>query len=262
MPKHADDELEALFAGRTHHREILIDMVDTREGSRFGGQPPASLAAAPPRCPVCGGALQYVLTLAGDTLGEEIARGKAVSLLACREYACLMTSHALTEPSSTVLVTHDDAPRATRSSELDTVTEGRRLALGKLTPDPMRDGWVYTDASKLGGGPGFIQTWGPEEAEKAARYNRRFLFQWGSTSARAASSSVRTSSMEESYTYILGSTPSPGFPNSPTWSVSGRAHSGHAMLDRERLVLRLICRLHDRSMEDNRYEFRPAANGT
>jgi hypothetical protein len=179
MPKHADDEREPLFAGRTHHREILIDMVDTREGSRFGGQPPASLAAAPPRCPVCGGALQYVLTLAGDTLGDEIARGNAVSLLACREYACLMTSHALTEPSSTVLVTHDDTPRATRSSELDTVTEGRRLVLGKLTPDPMRDGWVYTDANKLGGGPGFIQTWGPEEAEKAERYNRRFLFQWG-----------------------------------------------------------------------------------
>ena len=28
MSKHADDELEALFAGRTHHRAILIGMVD------------------------------------------------------------------------------------------------------------------------------------------------------------------------------------------------------------------------------------------
>jgi len=181
MPNNADD-FASLFIERTHHRRILVDGGDTHEGSRVGGKPPAPLAATPPRCPVCSGPLRYVLTLAGDTLGEEIAHGKAVSLLACRDYDCLATSHKLTDPSSTVLVVHDDAPRAIQASELDTVTEGRKLTLGEATPDPIEDGYVTIDASKLGGRPGYVQAWGPKWEAKAAERGGGFFFQWSESS--------------------------------------------------------------------------------
>jgi len=174
------DQTGLLFRECTHHRPILVSLEDSDHGSRIGGRPPAPLATTPPVCPVCGGALRYVLTLAADTLGDAIAGGRAVSLLACRDYGCLVTSHGLTRPSSTVLVAHDDAPRATVASVIDTVTEGRRLVLGDAAADPTRDGWVETDASKLGGQPGYIQSWGPEEAEKAA--GAGFLFQWSENS--------------------------------------------------------------------------------
>ena len=135
---------------------------------------------------MCGGPLEYVLTLAGDTLGERVARGKAVSLLACRDIACRMNSHELVEKSSTVLLVHDDAPRAAEASELQTEFEGRRLITGPLTPDPLREGSVYTDASKIGGLPGYIQSWGDEEASKSRERGGEFLFQWSESSYASA----------------------------------------------------------------------------
>ena len=167
-----------LFIDRTHHREIIVALADRPDGSRVGGRPPAVLAAAMPVCPRCGGPLLYVLTLGGDTLGVALAQGRAISLLTCRDYKCRMTSHALVEPSAIILLPHDDSPRATAPSPLDAETEGCALVLGPATPDPVEDDWVSTDASKLGGRPGYIQSWGPEEAAKAEAAGGVFLFQW------------------------------------------------------------------------------------
>lgn len=144
----------------------------------MGGRPPAPLAAAPPRCPVCNGALEYVLTLAGDTLGERVARGKAVSLLACRDLGCSLDTQRSVEKSSTVLVVHDDAPRAAEAGELETEFEGRRLIVGPLKADPLRDGRVRIDASKIGGQPGYIQSWGDEQVAAYRARGGEFLLQW------------------------------------------------------------------------------------
>lgn len=170
--------LSALYIARAHHLPLLIDAVDTETGSRVGGRPPAPLAAAPPRCPVCRGPLEYLLTLAGDTLGERVTRGMAVSLLTCRDLVCRMGSHALVEKSATVLVVHDNAPRAAVAGELHTAFAGRRLIVGPLAADPLREGRVDTDASKIGGLPGFIQNWGDQEASKSRERRGEFLFQW------------------------------------------------------------------------------------
>ncbi len=178
----APDTLSALYIARTHHLPLLIDATDTETGSRVGGRPPAPLAAAPPRCPVCSGALEYVLTLAGDTLGERIARGKAVSLLACRNLGCSIGTQRNVERSSTVLIVHDDAPRAAESGELQTEFEGRRLITGLLEPDPLREGRVYTDASKVGGRPGFIQNWGDDQVAALRARGSEFLLQWSENS--------------------------------------------------------------------------------
>lgn len=178
----ATDTLSALYLARTHHLPLLIDATDSATGSRVGGNPPAPVAAAPPRCPVCGGALEYVLTLAGDTLGERVARGKAVSLLACRDLGCSIGTQRSVEKSSTVLVVHDDAPRATEAGELATEFEGRRLIVGPVEPDPLREGRVYTDASKIGGQPGYIQNWGDQEVAAYRERGGEFLLQWSENS--------------------------------------------------------------------------------
>lgn len=176
------DPLNALYIARTHHLPLLIDATDSETGSRVGGRPPAPLVAAPPRCPVCGGPLEYVLTLAADTLGERVARGKAVSLLACRDLGCSLGTQRSVERSSTVLVVHEDAPRAAESGELETEFEGRRLITGRLEPDPLREGHVYTDASKIGGLPGFIQNWGDKQVSAYRERGGEFLLQWSENS--------------------------------------------------------------------------------
>lgn len=180
----AKDTLDLIYVARTHHLPLSIDTADAETGSRVGGRPPAPLAAAPPRCPVCAGALEYVLTLAGDTLGVAVAKGRAVSLLTCRDIACRMKSHSIVEPSSLVLAVHDDAPRAAEGGELATDFEGRRLLAGPPEPDPLNEGMVYTDASKIGGMPGFIQRWGDKEASKSRARGGEFLFQWSENTYR------------------------------------------------------------------------------
>ena len=71
---------QSLFIDRTHHRRIRVAPADQQDGSRVGGRPPAVLASSMPACPLCGGPLLYVLTLGGDTLGPEVARGRTISL--------------------------------------------------------------------------------------------------------------------------------------------------------------------------------------
>lgn len=175
------DTRDALFLARTHHLPLVIDRADSATGSRVGGNPPAPIAAAPPRCPVCGGALEYVLTLAGDTLGERVAQGRAVSLLACRDIGCSIGTQRSVEKSSTVLVVHDDAPRAAEAGELATEFEGRRLIVGPLEEDPLEEGRVDTDASKIGGRPGYIQNWGDRQIAAYRERGGEFLFQWSET---------------------------------------------------------------------------------
>jgi hypothetical protein len=171
-------EYGPLFLDRSHHREIVVASLDSAAGSRIGGRPPAVVAAAPPTCPLCSGPLLYVLTLGADALGPEIAAGRELSLLVCRSYECRMQSHALVKLSALVLVTHEASPRAAMASALDAETEPRALVLGPPTPDPVEDDWVMTDAAKLGGRPGYIQSWGPEEAAKAEATGAVFLCQW------------------------------------------------------------------------------------
>lgn len=173
-----DDDARLLFLARTHHRPIVIGPEDAPTGSRVGGPPPVPLATAPPRCPRCGGPMLYMLTIAGDLLGERVARGRAVSMLCCRDFDCMWASHHVIEPSSLHLVAHDDAPRGEPGSELDTAFEGRRLLAGPIAEDPLRDGAVYTDAAKIGGGPGYIQGWGPSQGAVAEAGGRVFLLQW------------------------------------------------------------------------------------
>ena len=126
MPTDSD----ALFIDRAHHRKILVAPDDREYGSRVGGRPPAALAAAAPVCVRCGGPLLYVLTLGGDTLGPAVARGRALSLLTCRDYECRMQCHALVRPSAIVVLVHADTPRAAIPCVLDAETEGRALILG------------------------------------------------------------------------------------------------------------------------------------
>ena len=86
------------FSG-SQRAELWRGAQDRARGSRVGGRPPAVLAATAPSCPRCGGPLLYVLTLEGDVLGAAVARGRALSLLTCREYECRMQCHALVQPS-------------------------------------------------------------------------------------------------------------------------------------------------------------------
>lgn len=171
--------LEKMFVARTHHRRLVVATTDASTGSRVGGRPPASLAASPPRCPRCGGTLEYLLTLAGDVLGEAIAQGQVLSLLCCRDLLCRMISHMMIDVSSLVLVTHPDSSRAAEESELDSLSEGRRLTLGPIEEDPHDEtGRVAIDDSKLGGQPWYLLPWGEEEASKAHQRGGDFLLQW------------------------------------------------------------------------------------
>lgn len=177
--EHVENEPGALFLKRAQSRPLAVGPADAPVGSRVGGTPPAPLAAAPPECPACGGSTQYILTLAGDVLGEQVARGRAVSLLTCADVACRMKSHEIVEPSSLLLVVHDDAPRAAPGSSLDSAFEGRRLVLRELTENEESRS---SDESKVGGLPGYLQPWGDEEAAKARADGADFLFQWSEVS--------------------------------------------------------------------------------
>ena len=197
------DGYHQLFVARTHHRPIAVDQGDRATGSRLGGRPPLPLAKKPPRCPICKGALQYVLTLAADTLGAAIAGERALSLLTCRDFGCRQGSHELAYPSPTLLVAHPDEARAETASELDPDCEGRALSMGELTIDPLQNGEVYTDASKLGGGPGYIQGWGDQEAQKARARGAEFLFQWSENSLAAAHVEIDEAPFANGVVYVF-----------------------------------------------------------
>ena len=171
-------DLENLFAKRTHHRRLLVDDADAAVGSRLGARPPACLASSVPKCPRCGGALQYQFTLAPDVLGAEISGGRSVSMLVCRAFKCRAESHGLVTPSAIVFAIHDESPRSDAASELDSVTAGRKLVLGPVVEDLHPETKVVVSSSKLGGAPGFISNWGEQDAAKVEANGGGLLMQW------------------------------------------------------------------------------------
>jgi hypothetical protein len=167
----ATGDQDRLWKARTARRRLLVADRDADAGSRVGGRPPTPLSASPPRCPICGGPLLYVLTLAGDVLGEAVASGQSLSVLICRNTACRMKGHVVRSPSPIVIPIGEDAPRASSPSELDSPTEPR--ALTGSPPEP--DTGDPVELAKIGGKPTFLQRWGAEEARRAGG---DFLFQW------------------------------------------------------------------------------------
>ena len=173
-----DEIMEKLFIERNHFRPFEVGQDNAPTGSRVGGAAPANLERSPPVCPICAGPVQYILTLASDLLGEPVARGKVVSLLACTDFRCLQESSSLIEPSSLLFLVHDDVPRAAPGGSLKSELEGRRLVAG-----PLQEGSPTCDDSCVGGKPEYIQPdSGRTEEEKAKAMGAGFLFQWAETS--------------------------------------------------------------------------------
>ncbi|HYF64962.1 MAG TPA: hypothetical protein VD886_19210 [Herpetosiphonaceae bacterium] len=173
--------LDALFGERSQAITFTIGESDAATGSRVGGTPPSALAEERPACPRCAGPLEYVWTLAGDVLPAAVARGRALSLLCCRDLGCLMASHAPAEPSSLVLRVHADSPRAAAPGPLDSSFEGRRLLAG---PPAGEDNDSDGDRSKIGGRPWYLQGDDAGAEERLAASGRGFLLQWSENSYR------------------------------------------------------------------------------
>jgi hypothetical protein len=173
--------LEALFVGRRVAITFTIGDDDLPAGSRVGGAPPAALAESRPFCPRCAGPLEYIWTLAGDVLPPALAQGRALSLLCCRDLACLMMSHAPIEPSALVLAVHAESPRAATPGPLDSSFEGRRLLGGPPAEEDIEnDG----DRSKVGGRPWYLQGDDSGAEEELARSGHGFLLQWSENTYR------------------------------------------------------------------------------
>jgi hypothetical protein len=173
--------LGALFARRNHAITFSIGGDDAPSGSRVGGAPPAALAEERPFCPRCAGPLEYIWTLAGDVLPAALAQGRALSLLCCRDLACLMMSHAPIEPSALVLAVHADSPRSPTPGPLDSSFEGRRLLAG---PPEQEDDDSDGDRSKIGGRPWYLQGDDSRAEDELARSGHGFLLQWSENTYR------------------------------------------------------------------------------
>ena len=168
-----------LFSVRTHHQKIVIGPEDTNRGSRVGGRPPRSVSLAGPTCPRCRGAVRYQLTLNGEVLGDDVARGKALSMLTCRHFPCLQMSQWFVAPAPIVFVVHDDEPRAEAKSLADSATHGRRLLARPPVADALDPSYLRpTTETKVGGKPGFITSRGDMMAEEVESEGLGFLFQW------------------------------------------------------------------------------------
>lgn len=163
-----------LFVARTHVRPVQVGPVDARTGSRVGGAPPVSLAASPPTCPVCGGTMEYVLTLASDLLTDEVAHGKALSVLVCRDPSCRVKAFDVLRPSSLLLVAHEDEERAPPGSALEGTFEGRQLLPGELRPAAD----ATCDDSYVGGKPDLIQPRGAKQIDALEKEGFAFVVQW------------------------------------------------------------------------------------
>lgn len=166
-------DTHSLFINRTHHCIIEVGSIDSLAGSRVGGAPPLSLAASQPTCPMCAGGVEYVLTLSGDVLTDTISRGRALSVLVCRDIMCRMKSFRPMQPSSLLLAIHEDEGRASITSNIEGMFEGRRLVLGET-----RLGGATCDDSALGGLPGYIQPRGAIYDKELSRKGFAFLAQW------------------------------------------------------------------------------------
>lgn len=167
-----DEALKRLFLERSRFRPIQLDEEDTREGSRIGGAAPVCFVDGPPKCPRCGRALDYFLTVEADLVGPDVAKGKALSVFACADVDCRLGSSDLdAEPPSVVAISHAPSPRAEGEP-------GRRLVRGHLRADRASGNHGSDmEQSKLGGPVFQIQSSVAEDEDEAARRGLVFLLQ-------------------------------------------------------------------------------------
>jgi hypothetical protein len=170
----APEDRAGLWAGRTHHRPIIVAATDTLVGSRIGGRAPQIVADAPVRCPRCDGAMEYDATLAAADLDADLD----VSLFHCRSFDCLLGGAALSRvrvPSPLQVAVRLAGPRADRPTANDADLEGRGLTIGGPALDRADQG-DPSQRSKLGGEAGLLQS--GEGLELAlATDGLHFLFQ-------------------------------------------------------------------------------------
>ena len=160
------------------HIPLRLADSDHLRGSRMGGTPPACFADAPVTCAVCNGPVQYILTIAGDVWQPVIAQDIAVSLFVCKDFNCRWSSRQVTTPSSLVLTVHADAPRSGIPASMDSPSEGLGLIAGPETKDLEEGQEIIIEATKVGGQPSWIQSWGYTEATRLADDGYVFLFQY------------------------------------------------------------------------------------
>lgn len=123
-----------VFVARTHSRSLAVDASCRATGSRVGGAPPGPIGDRAQRCGRCGAPLLYVLTLEADALGDDVARGRAASLLACGG-ACLAEGPLLGEGQASVVLVHEPSPRGP-SVEWQWAPRGRGLTAGRAGAGP------------------------------------------------------------------------------------------------------------------------------
>jgi len=166
--------LAAVYGARTQHCPIFVAPTDAAEGSRLGGRAPDALAQAPVRCPRCGGAMEYDLTLSGPDLGAAFE----VSHFHCRDFDCLLRGgralRALADPPSTLALAHPASRRSDVDAPHDSGIEARGLIVGPPRSDQARGG--PPEESKIGGQPGLIQA-GEGLEQKLEAAGLGFLFQ-------------------------------------------------------------------------------------
>jgi hypothetical protein len=168
------EDRAGLWAGRTHHRPIIVGATDTSVGSRIGGRAPQIVADAPVRCPRCDGAMEYDATLVAADLDAALD----VSLFHCRSFDCLLGGVALSRvrvPSPLQVAARLAGPRADRPTPNDSDLEGRALTIGAPQPD-REDQGDPSQESKLGGEAGLLQS-GEGLEQALAKDGLRFLFQ-------------------------------------------------------------------------------------
>ncbi|MFL5730441.1 MAG: hypothetical protein ACJ75J_13215 [Cytophagaceae bacterium] len=160
----------------THHMPLNLLENDVSTGSRIGGTPPINIPSNL-TCPVCQGKIEYILTLGEDALGEA-AKNKELSFFVCEDFDCRWKSQRLIAPSSLIFLLHDACGRG-KKGDMDSPSDGLGLKTGALTQDPTdEDGLVTTEKSKIGGGPGWIQSWGKNEGANIMKKGYMFLFQY------------------------------------------------------------------------------------
>jgi hypothetical protein len=161
----------------THHLPILLSNDDTEQGSRMGGRIPSCIQGDT-NCPVCQGPVEYLLTLAPDTLGQEISQDKEISMFVCKDFDCRWSGQRVVHPSPLIFIVHDASTRNNEITLMDSPSDGLGLIAGPLTLDPVENGFVTMEHTKIGGGPGWIQGWGKGETEKITEQGYIFLFQY------------------------------------------------------------------------------------
>lgn len=121
--------------------------------------------------------MDYFLTIEGDLVGPDIAKGRALSIFACADVDCRLRNMGLSaEPPNVLAITHAPSPRATGK-------KGRRLVRNHLLPEKIGDHsdprlrGSRIERSKLGGEVFYIQTSIAEDVEDAESRDLSFLMQ-------------------------------------------------------------------------------------